>query len=123
MAKRGRVSAAEREMKALVRKSSTPQLVINNLEPPPPPPDLEQPEKDIWLTVSREFTGTATAFHVLRSALRMHRQARKAIEIAEREGMVIVTERGSTQPHPMIAAARQAQREFTNSLRLLKLKL
>ena len=110
-------------MSAMIRKRTSPKLVVSHPEPPLPPDDLERQEREIWNTVCADFVGTNSSYRVLHSALKMHMQGRKAWEVVEKEGMTYENSHGATHAHPMVAASRQAMKTFTEMLKLLKLKL
>ena len=122
MAQRGRKSAAALALSVVspATERSRPAFDL-----PQPPNHLGKPERDIWLTVCRDYdplTGLATA--VLRSGLEAHQRMRECREIITREGVTRTV--GSSKHlklHPLLAVERDARSAWLAAVKALGLEL
>jgi P27 family predicted phage terminase small subunit len=92
-------------------------------ERPPPPDHLGDVEKKIWLDVTSEFSGSRSSLRVLTTGLEAHQRARECRDAIDAEGLTIVGRDGQSKAHPLLAAEREARKQFMVMFKTLGIKL
>lgn len=91
--------------------------------PRPPPKDLGLPEKELWRQLAAVNALNEAATIVLGQALAALKSARLIRSAIEREGLVIVNDRGVAQAHPLLYRERKAMEAFAFGIKALKLRM
>jgi P27 family predicted phage terminase small subunit len=119
MKQRGRKGPLKSEVFArphLVSLSPTPEEV-------PPPPHLGPDEQRIWRNVLREFKGTDASLALLVSGLEAHQRARQCRQTIDEQGMTVEGTAGQMKAHPLLTVERAAWRAFSQTFKMLGLKV
>ena len=119
MKQRGRKSAA-----ALSVIGTAPVVHRPSYEPPTPPKHLDDPERQLWHDIFRDYNLASLASDaVLVTTLEAHQRARQAREQIDRDGMTIIGRDKQIKVHPLLAVERDARQQWLAGLKALGLEL
>src|SRR5262249_11007733 len=109
---RGRVSRLQRQTLALVGNAPAPSH-----EPPQPCYRLDQPEKQIWDELHRDYDFTYGGDVLLCAALQSLGRARHCNEIIAQQGVMIPAgRRKNTMKRPPLLSVERNARQFCQSV-------